>query len=123
MYQIATYHIAISENFIPSALQAQCKAGGPQHPFSWCSGPPDSCFRPKSLGQTGFAQGLEAAFEVLDDVVDVLQSDGQADGALVDALVLELLQRLLGVRGGGRVDDQRLHVGHVRQQRTGAGCR
>ena len=27
MYQIATYHIAISENFIPSALQAQCKTG------------------------------------------------------------------------------------------------
>lgn len=33
MYQIATYHIATSENFIPSALQAQCKAGGPQHPL------------------------------------------------------------------------------------------
>lgn len=33
MYQIATYHIAISENFIPSALQAQCKTGGPQHPL------------------------------------------------------------------------------------------
>ncbi len=38
------------------------------------------------------------------------------NGALVDALILELLQCLLGVRSGGRVDHEALCVGHIGQQ-------
>ena len=68
------------------------------------------------------ARSAKPPLEVVEDVLDV-RADGQADGALVDALILAP-PASLGVRGGGRVDDQRLHVGHVSPaERTGAGCR
>ena len=70
-----------------------------------------------SLGQAGSAKGFEAALQVIENVLDVLGADGQADGALVNALVLELFQGLLGVRSGSRVDDEGLCVGHIGQQR------
>ena len=47
----------------------------------------------------------------------MLGADGQADGVLVDAHILQLLGGQLGVGGGGRVDDQALHVSDVGQQR------
>ena len=50
-----------------------------------------STFLSTSLGQAGSAKGFEAALQVIEDVLDVLGADGQADGALVDALILELL--------------------------------
>ena len=59
---------------------------------------------------------LEGLVEVGDDVVDVLCSDGQADGRLVDALVGEFGLRQLGVGGGGRMDDKGFDIGHVRKQ-------
>ena len=46
-----------------------------------------------SLGQAGSAKGLEAALQVIENVLDVLGADGQADGALVNALVLELFEK------------------------------
>ena len=60
--------------------------------------------------------GGEALLQVGDDVVDVLGADGEADGVLVDALVLQLGLAQLGVGGGGGVDHQRFDVGHVGQQ-------
>ena len=59
----------------------------------------------------------KALFQIGDDVVDVLGSDGQTDGIRVDVLILELFCRELGVGGGGRVNDQALHIGDVCQQR------
>lgn len=47
--------------------------------------------------------GGEALLQVGDDVVDVLGADGEADGVLVDALVLQLGLAQLGVGGGGGV--------------------
>ena len=47
----------------------------------------------------------------------MLGADGQADRVLLDADVSQLLGGKLGVGGGGRVDDQALHVGNVGQQR------
>ena len=47
----------------------------------------------------------------------MLRTDGEADCALVDALVSEFRLRELRVGGGGRVDYQRLDVGYVGQQR------
>ena len=47
----------------------------------------------------------------------MLGADGQADGVLVDAHILQLLGGQLGVGSGGRVDDQALHVSDVGQQR------
>ena len=35
-----------------------------------------------SLGQAGSAKGFEAALQVIENVLDVLDADGQADGAL-----------------------------------------
>ena len=58
----------------------------------------------------------EALLQVGEDVVDVLGADGEADGIGLDALVKELLGGELGMGGGGGVDDQALHVGHVGQQ-------
>ena len=41
---------------------------------------------------------------------------GQTDGVGADALIRQLFGTELGVGGGGGVDDQTLHVGHIGQQ-------
>ena len=46
----------------------------------------------------------------------MLRANGQTDCVGPDPLVGQLLRRELGMGGGGRVDNQRLHVRHVRQQ-------
>ena len=60
--------------------------------------------------------GCEAGFQIGDDVIDVLGTDGQADGVLIDLLLGQLLLVQLAVGGGGRVDDQALYVCNVCQQ-------
>ena len=60
--------------------------------------------------------GLERLVQVGQNIVDVLNADGQPDGAGADALVQQLRLGELGVGGGGGVDDQALHIGHVGQQ-------
>ena len=62
------------------------------------------------------ADGCEACLQIGDDVIDVLGADGQADGVLIDLLLGPLLIIQLAVGGGGRVDDQTLHVRNVCQQ-------
>ena len=62
------------------------------------------------------ADGCEASFQIGDDVINVLGADGQADGVLIDLLLGQLLIVQLAVGGGGRVDDQTLHVCNVCQQ-------
>ena len=47
----------------------------------------------------------------------MLRADGEADGIGMDVLILQLLRAQLGVRGGRRMDDQRLDIGYVGQQR------
>ena len=61
--------------------------------------------------------GREPLLEVGDDVIDVLGADGEADGALVDVLVIQFFFGQLRVGRGGRVDDQALDVRDVREQR------
>ena len=61
-----------------------------------------------------FGEGL---VQVGEDVVDVFRADRQAYCALVDALVFQFGFRKLGMRRCGGVDDQRLDVGYVGQQR------
>ena len=58
----------------------------------------------------------EAFLQVGDNIVDMLGADGQSDGVRAYALVQQFLEGELGVGGGGRVDDQGLHVRHVSQQ-------
>ena len=60
--------------------------------------------------------GSKALLEVSDDVVDVLAPDGQADRIRADSLVEQLLFGQLRMRCRCRMDDQALHVGHVRKQ-------
>lgn len=51
------------------------------------------------------------------DVLGVLGTDGKTDRGGRDVLLGELLGRELGVRGGSRVHDERLDIGHVGEQR------
>ena len=60
---------------------------------------------------------LKCFIKILNDVPDILCSDGKTDRGGRDVLLGELLGRELGVRGGSRVHDERLDVGHVGEQR------
>ena len=44
-------------------------------------------------------------------------ADGQADGVWPDALVQQFFRRVLRMRGGCRMDNQRFDIGHIGQQR------
>lgn len=55
--------------------------------------------------------------QIPNDVLGVLGTDGKTDRGGRDVLLGELLGRELGVRGGSRVHDERLDVGHVGEQR------
>ena len=60
---------------------------------------------------------VKSLCQISDDVVDVLGADRQANRVLLNADVGQLLGGELGMGGGGRVDDQALHISDVRQQR------
>ena len=60
---------------------------------------------------------VEGLSEVVQDVVDMLRTDGQPDGGWRDVLLGQFLRAHLRVGGGIGVDDEALHVGHIRQQR------
>ena len=62
------------------------------------------------------ADGCEACLQIGDDVINVLGTDGQADGVLIDLLLGQFLIVQLAVGGRGRVDDQALYVRNVCQQ-------
>ena len=59
----------------------------------------------------------EGLLQVPNDILGVLGTDGKTDRGGRDVLLGELLGRQLGVRGGSRVHDERLDVGHVGEQR------
>ena len=55
--------------------------------------------------QSAFHSG-KALFQVVNDVINMLGADREADGVGLDALVEQLLSRKLAVGGGGRMDHQ-----------------
>ena len=59
----------------------------------------------------------EGLLQIPNDILGVLGTDGKTDRGGRDVLLGELLGRELGVRGGSRVHDERLDVGHVGEQR------
>lgn len=59
----------------------------------------------------------EGLLQIPNDILGVLGTDGKTDRGGRDVLLGELLSRELGVRGGSRVYDERLDVGHVGEQR------
>ena len=62
-------------------------------------------------------RGLQRLVQIIDQVVNALQADREADEIGRHACLLLLLGRQLGVRGAGRVDDERLGIAHIRQVR------
>ena len=61
-------------------------------------------------------QCCKAIFQIRDDVIDMLGTDGQTDGALLDALIQQFLFGKLGMSRGCRMDHQALHICHICQQ-------
>lgn len=59
---------------------------------------------------------FQSLAEVGNDVVDVLYTDGEANGRGSDVLLGQLLGAHLRVSGGVGVDDKTLHVGYVGQK-------
>lgn len=57
-------------------------------------------------GEVGELDLRESLIEVGDDVIDVLDTDGETDEVLGEVSGLELLLGELGVGGGGGVDDE-----------------
>ena len=66
------------------------------------------------IGSLGLGDGL---IEVGDDVIHVLDADGEADEVLRQVGILELLGGKLRVRGRGRMDNQGLCVADIGQMR------
>ena len=62
-------------------------------------------------------KGLKGLIEIVNDIIDVLRADGQANRVLRNALIRQLCVRQLGMRRRRRVNDKALHVRDVRQQR------
>ena len=60
---------------------------------------------------------FEGLAKVVQDIVDMLCTDGKPDGGRRDVLLGQLLWAHLRVGGGIGVDDEALHVGNICQQR------
>lgn len=59
----------------------------------------------------------ESLIEVSNDVVDMLNTDREADSRRSDVLLCKLLWSHLRVSGGVRVYHERLHVSHIGEER------
>ncbi|TGJ76226.1 hypothetical protein CAGA_16890 [Caproiciproducens galactitolivorans] len=53
---------------------------------------------------------------VIKQIVDMLGTDGKADGVRFNTGLEQFIFRHLGVRGARRMDDQRFDVGHIGEQ-------
>ena len=60
--------------------------------------------------------GGKAFLQVGNNIVDMLCSDGQADGIGLNALVQQFLRGKLGVSGSGRMNNQGFYIRHIGQQ-------
>ena len=56
-------------------------------------------------------------FQIVNNIIDMLGTDGKTDGRLCDALFRQFLVVELRVCRTGRMDDQRFDIGHVGQKR------
>ena len=59
---------------------------------------------------------LKCLIQILDDIVDVLGTDGKTDGVWFDSLIQQFFLGALAVCSGCRMDHQRFYVGNVSQQ-------
>ena len=63
--------------------------------------------------------GLKAVFQIRQNVIDMLDADGETNGARGDAGLLKFLLRQLGMGGGGRMNHQTLHICRDRDDPAG----
>ena len=59
---------------------------------------------------------LKSAFQILNNIINVLGSDGETDGIRFDSLIQKLFLGQLGMSCGCRVNHQAFHIGYIRQQ-------
>jgi len=60
---------------------------------------------------------LKSLFQVRNNIVDMLGSDGKTDRVRLDPLIEQFLRTKLGVCRAGRMDDQGFHIRHIGKQR------
>ena len=58
-------------------------------------------------------QSCKSTLQILDDIVDMLGTNGQTDGVLLNALICQLLVSQLGVGCGCWMDNQALYICYV----------
>ena len=61
--------------------------------------------------------GTKCLLQILEDVINVLRTYGQADSVGTDSLLCKFCFGELGMGGGSRVNDQGFHISHICQQR------
>ena len=59
---------------------------------------------------------LKCLIQILDDIVDVLGTDGKTDGVWFDSLIQQFFLGALAVCSGCRMDHQRFYISNVSQQ-------
>ena len=62
-------------------------------------------------------QSCKSTLQILDDIVNMLGTNGQTDGVLLNALICQLLVSQLGVGCCCWMDNQALYVGNICKQR------
>src|SRR5215204_7653073 len=82
----------------------------PRHPSSRLTG---WSWHPSPWSSCSSSRGREGLVEIVDDVLNILDADGQPHNPRQDAGVDELLLGELRVRRRGGVDDERLRVADV----------
>ena len=69
-----------------------------------------------SFHRLSLSHRVKAALKVRQNIVDMLRTNGQADGVGLDALIQKLLIGQLAVCRRRGMDHQTLHIRYVRQQ-------
>ena len=60
---------------------------------------------------------IKRFLQIIEDIVDVLGTDGKTDGVWLDSLLQPVPPQCTAhVRGGCRMDDQGFYIGYISQQ-------
>ena len=59
---------------------------------------------------------FKAMFQIVNNIIDMLGTDGKTDGGRLDTACQQAFLIQLGMGGGCRMDHQRLHISHICKQ-------
>lgn len=59
---------------------------------------------------------FKAMFQIVNNIIDMLGTDGKTDGGRLDTACQQAFLIQLGMGGGCRMDHQRLHISHICEQ-------